>query len=213
MKCFTIQSGDEFIADLPRVVTYSHYHGPTLNTVVCDDEAKHYKTVSPARSWLKKTTESMQLNYDRNKKTYDYETGNGKAVNRTYMSASYKRRYEADKVVFDWLKNANVVELDIEEPNYLDKDHKVMWDKWRQGDGTAGKSNMSLHKDRHSRYTCKACGLRLKNVPYYNIPEGNGSKICVCCLYIRQEAIKCAFEGMPEKFRTSIVNELILGAM
>jgi hypothetical protein len=121
----------------------------------------------------------------------------------------HKKCIANSKEILDWLNNAQVVELDIETPNFP-SDLKIRFSRWRGDDHS---SRMSLKKVSHSKYCCKSCGVILKNIPFYDLPEGNSTKICVACLYLRLDGIKAAFEGMPEEFRTRLTNELILGSM
>lgn len=205
MKCYAIQSGGEFIADVPRPISDSYWNSD-IQTVECDDEAKHYKTKGIPTKWLTKYIGK----WDADIKRLQQEIVNAKGTkNQSYYTNSYQTRLDGLEKNTNWVKDAKVVELDMEKPNFPSP-IKVMWERWR---GDNHKSNMYLSTNTTSRYTCKACGLKLKNVPYYDIPEGNGSRVCIPCLYIRLDAIKTAYEGMDEDFRTTITNELILGGL
>jgi hypothetical protein len=127
----------------------------------------------------------------------------------TYTNVN-ENSYNWNKMkIFNWLTNATVVELDVESPNYLST-NKIMWSKWRVRGGTQGQSEMTIQTVTHSRWYCTSCGLRLKNVPFYNV--GN-SRVCIPCLHLRLDNIKTVYERMPEDFRTSITNELIIGSL
>jgi hypothetical protein len=210
MKCFTIKSGDEYVADVYRVITNNYWDGHTLMTVGGEEEAKHYKNKSQPKSWIKNSIERMHEQFEEAQANYD-EAKQNQNTWRGYTD-SYKRKMTSCKKLLKWLEDAEVVELDLEKPN-LDREHKVIFDAWRTRNGTAGKGEMKLQTMGQSRYHCKCCGIKLKNIPFYEFLEGNGYKVCIPCLYIRIDAIKSAFEGMPEDFRNSIVNELILGSM
>lgn len=206
MKCFTIQSGDEYVADVYRPVASVYYKGFEIVTVGGEDEAKHYRNRSQAKSWLKRQLENMEHEHKKNKADYDLNSGN------RWSGPRIKNKYESAAQVWNWLDSAEVIQLDLEKPNF-DRKFKIVWDKWRLSNGSAGKSKLKIEIDTTSRHTCKSCGIKLKNIPYYNLTDGNPVKVCIPCLYIRQDTIKAAFEGMPEDFRTNIVNELILGSM
>ncbi len=202
MKCFAVKSGDEFTADIPRPIANRYYDGYHLSTVECDDEAKHYKTATQPKTWLRANIQRINNTVITTKKELANKS------NRWYTN-SLQRKIDTGKEVLAWLNAATVVELDLERPNY-NTDMKLRWNRWR-GDDHASK--MKLCKVGHNRYSCKACGVQLKNIPYYDLVDGNSTKICVACLYLRGDAIKAAFEGMPEDFRTTFINELLLGSM
>lgn len=206
MKCFTIKSGNEYVADVSRVITSSYYDGKEINTVDCIDEAKHYRNSSVPKAWLNKTLFNIKDELLKSKK----ELKEAKSNNSTsYYIKDYQAKIDKAKKILNWLNKANVIKLDIEVPNFA-SDLKLRWNRWRKNDRS---SKMQLCKQTHSRYYCKACGVVLKNIPYYELPLGNSTKVCVACLYLRLEAIKTAFEGMPEDFRTSFINELVLGSL
>jgi len=205
MKCYAIKSGNEYIKDVPRPISNSYYHGAEIEVVDADDEAKHYKNKSAPKAWIKKNLANM-VDYIAIAKKNIAETKSNQ--HHSYYVKSYKDALDKCNRIKKWIENAVVVELDLEKPNFP-CDLKLRFNRWYGNKG----SNMKLNKETHSRYCCKSCGVILKNIPYYELPEGNSTKICVACLYLRQEAIKIAFEGLPEDFRTQFTNELILGSM
>ena len=207
MKCYTIKSDDTYVADVYRAITTSWYDGYAMATVDCEDEAKQYKNKTAPKAWIKSTLARMQRNHLCAETSINTK-GNGGS---TFYASSHKKRLDSSAKIISWLEDAVIIEIDVESPNFLDKDHKIVWDRWRMQAGSDGKSNMKLGMTRTSKYVCKSCGLRLKNIPYYEI-DGN-VKVCIPCLQLRIEAIKSAYEGMPEDFRTNITNELILRSM
>jgi len=207
MKCYIIKSGDTYIADVYRAITESWYDGYNFATVDCEDEAKTYEKKATPNAWINTTLKRMRKRFESAKESVK----NNKNTTSSWYSGAHKKRHDSSKEIISWLEDAVVIEIDVESPNFLDKDHKIVWDKWRIRAGSEGKSNMKLDMVRTSKYTCKSCGLRLKNIPYYQID--NNVRVCVPCLQLRLEAIKSAYEGMPEDFRTSITNELILRSL
>lgn len=209
MKCYVIHSQGDYVADGYRTITTKGWHGGLiLNTTTDADSAKHYKSKTQPKVWLASTEKAMQKRYDDNKAEYAKQATKG----NPYFTKTFKKNYESARDILNWILSASVIEVDVEFPSF-DTKYKIMWDKWRAHRGDAGKSRMKLSIDTRSRHICKSCGLKLKNIPYYELVEGNPTKICIPCLYIRMDAIRSAFEGMPEDFRTNIVNELILGSM
>jgi len=198
MKCYAIKSGNEFIKDVPRPISNSYYN-IKIEVVECDDEAKHYKNKSAPKQWIKKNLATMANNI---------EVDKNNLKEARYYKPSFKDNIYKNSYIHKWIDNAVVVELDMEKPNFP-SDLKLRFNRYSGNTG----SNMRLRKETHSRYSCKSCGVVLKNIPFYELSEGNTTKVCVACLYIRQEAIKSAFEGLPEDFRTEFTNELILGSM
>jgi|GEM_PF-3079837 len=208
MKCYIIKSGTEYIADVTRPIRVRYYDGVQIQDTEHPDEAKHYKNKSAAVNWLSKTLKSMQAERDEAFTKYKDNQGNG---SRWYTDL-YKKRYESMDIILKWLSKATVEPLDIEVPNHMKK-NKIKWDDWRVQCNEQGKAHISLDILGTARYSCKCCGIKLKNIPFYNIYDGNGCRICIPCLYIRMDNIKAAFEGMDEEYRTDITNELILGGM
>jgi hypothetical protein len=214
MKCFTVKSGDQYIIDRPQVISNSYWDGANILVVEEEDEAKHYKSNSGTKNWLVGATKRCK------KQLQEYE--NAVAQNQAkqklnprhqqyYLRGSITRRDRMQKIV-NWLTSAEVVEIDVEFPNHV-KTNKLRWiARWRS-DNTNHPSNMKMEQHSHSRFHCKACGLKLKNVPFYTMPDGNNTRVCVPCLYLRMDAIKKAYEGMDEDHRESITNEHLLGAI
>ena len=209
MKCFTIKSGNDYVADVPRIITSSYYLGIKIQTVDDVDSAKHFKSIYPAKAWIKKAEVTIT------EKIKDYKARIKQCIstnnhNQWYVT-SYRKTLKELKVLVEWIKIAQAIEIDVETPNFP-CDLKLRFNNWRRQNADHA-SKMTLGKVSHSRYSCKACGVILKNIPFYELTEGNSTKICIACLYLRLDAIKTAFEGMPEDFRTGFINELVLGSL
>jgi len=202
MKCYTIQYGNEYVANVPRVIRSSHWYGNEIQTVDCDDEAKHYKTKKIADTWLGRTI------YIQESALFQYKE-ELKNTTHSYSISRVRSLISKQNKLVSWLKNAKVVELDIETPNFNTK-NTIRWSRWRNDNR---QSNMSLSMQSHGRYECKACGIILKNIPYYELTAGNPTKICIPCLHLRIESIKSAYEGMDEGIRETITNEILLGSL
>jgi hypothetical protein len=200
MKCFTVKIGDSrFIKDVPRVIVNS-WNSKGISTVSDTEEAKHYKSKGQANAWLKSAVKSAVKTRLKKEKELD-KIGDS----QRWWKDSLKKDVKFYKELKVELGNAFIVELDIEIPNFYSKDG-IKFDKnrqWYQG--------MNLYVDTTSRYHCKSCGVKLKNIPYYMITNSNQTKICVGCLSLREENIKKAFDGMDEDHRNELVSELVLG--
>jgi hypothetical protein len=199
MKCFTIQSGDEYIGDCSRAITHSYYDGLAFNTVYSVDEAKHYKTKAAPKAWIKRTIKDMTPKRDQ----YDKNVKNGSGY---FLRRNKQSLIVANKIV-EFVNAATVVELDLDEPNFPDKPYKL---RWRSEDH---KSHLSCNTVTHGRYACKACGLILKNIPYYELYTGNANKICIVCLKMRTEAIDAAYQALPEDFREAVETEILVSSI
>ena len=207
MKCYAIKSGDEYIADVSRAISESWYKGLQFNTTDDVDSAKHYKAKSAPRNWIRKNAEKYLQMHE-----YQLKRSTNSSV-REWDQDRAEKLARTSKIIHEWVKDAVVEELDLEEPNFK-SDSKVMWNtNYRYHKDSDHQSKMKLETVRHSRFTCKACQVKLKNVPFYVLYDCNNLRICVPCMYIRMDAIKNSFESMDEKQRTTIVNELMLGAL
>jgi len=205
MKCFIIKSGEEYIADGTRAISRSYYNGRTLNTTPHMDEAKHYNSPSVAKSWLKKTIHTISDDLESGQN----ELQESKSHNPTGRSWTMQRiddNIKNNEITLKWLQKATVESVEVETPNYSKK-YKITWDKWRKHLENHGKGRMSIEISKVAKYSCISCGIRLKDIPYYNIDK---SRVCIPCLHLRHDAIEAAFLGMDEEFRNDITNELIL---
>lgn len=205
MKCFAITSGTEYIMDRYQPIIQTYWNGFVISTVEDVEEAKHYKNKNIPTKWVDKWLPKAKDEH----KVYKKKLKEATLGKTKYQITRYQENVDKAKIVVDWLTNASVIELDLEHPNFPNRD-KIRWDEYRHGDHA---SVMKLSHSTHSRYTCKACGIKLKNIPYYELPLGNSTKICIPCLHLRVESIKKAYEGMDEDFRESITNELVLGSL
>ena len=206
--CYVIQNKEEFIADNNRPIR-SNWKGRSLKVAHCEENAKHYYKKATPTNWIKRSNKS--LNDDNDAIDVEIEQYNNKnTTSSNYDSwridASKKRQKQNIKILA-WLKSAKVVEIDVEQPNY-EKDFKL---RYRDSSNTHS-SDMRLCTTGNSQSTSRACSVVLKNIPYYEFTRQTG-KVCVGCLYIRNEAIKSAFEGMPQEFQDEFVGELVLGSM
>lgn len=216
MKCFAIKSGEEYIRDGYRAVTSSYYYGTTLQLTEMEDEAKHYKTASPAKSWVKKNLAKYKEEYEYAQDLYINENAKYQTQKKSSGWASNwevdraKKKRDTAQTLVNWLSNAKVIELDIELPNFP-SDNKVVWHSWYRD--REKKSRMSLKICRTSKYHCKACGVMLKNIPYYEFYEANGMKVCIPCLHLRVDEIVSQYDKMDKKQKDTITNEIILGSI
>ena len=203
MKCYTIKSGKEYVADEAQIISNSYWNGINIKVVDCDDEAKHYKTINTPTAWLKRTLPKLEHDLEDCKRKLKLE----KQSSNKWNVGIYTTQVNKCMHIIKWLENAKVVELDLEKPNFP-SDSKITWGKWRNDHS----SRMKLMKDTTNLYYCKSCSIKLKNIPYYFIDDGR-SRVCIPCLYLRVESIKSAFEGMDKDHRESIINELVLGSL
>jgi len=187
----------------------NNYNGYDITLVDSIEEAKHFKNKTTPKQWIKN---SVQSNDDALKTAQeslaDQIAGNPKNNANSYYVNRCQNVCASLKKIQKWLKNATVVSADLEAPNFPSH-FKLRWNRYQHDHA----SIMRLESTTHGRYYCKACGVVLKNIPFYELPNGNSTKICVGCLYLRQESIKKAFESMPEDFRTGFINELIIGGL
>mgnify|MGYP003146498728 CR=1 FL=1 len=210
--CYAIQNKEEFIGDNNRPIRCSHWSGRSLLVEHCEENAKHYpKKVTPT-NWIKRSIK--MLNDDNDAIDVDVEQHNVKISNQAignhyggWLIDAAKKRRKSNIKIRAWLKSAKVVEIDVEQPNY-NKDFKL---RYRDSSDTHS-SDMKLCTTGNAMRTCRACGVVLKNIPYYEFTRQTG-RVCVGCLFIRQEAIKSAFEGMPQEFQDEFVAELVLGSI
>ncbi|MCP3685948.1 MAG: hypothetical protein GY861_25155 [bacterium] len=218
MKCYAIKSGEEFIEDGYKAISTSYYSGASLKITDCDDDAKHYKSATPAKAWVRKYLKSytadvpmLEAVYEEKLKEHNFQKGG----NRNYYGNGWalnqaKGKYESAVKILSWLQKAEVVELELDEPNFP-SDLKVTWNAWYAKQDK--KVRMLARKDSKARTYCKSCGVTLKNVPYFEFPEANSMKVCVCCLKLKVDEINSTFERMDVKHREKITNELILGGI
>lgn len=218
MKCYAIRIGGVviegteipmYIKDVPRPISF-HYSSGDVERTQYEDEAKHYKTGNEAAKWIMK-----QVIMCREKLEF-YEAENAKDKEehpiRHHTYKPWAGHIKARQSVIDILSNSVVVEVDVEVPSFYKK-FSIRYDQYRERQGTAGKGLTQLCFRTDSRYSCKCCGIKLKKIPFYDFYDANNTKICIPCLYIRQEAIKSAFESMDEEFRTELHNELVIRSL
>lgn len=208
MKCFTVRFENGFIADEIQPLRKG-YDGFTLLIVKEIDEAKHYKNNTIPNKWIKISLERIEDAI----KTWNTQKRSSKS--NTYAYQYIQRGLNTANEFIRLFKGAVVVEADLEHPNFP-AELKPRWRRhyWDTNfSEREHKSRMELSCVSHSRFECKSCGVILKHIPFYNLHDGNSTKVCVGCLHIRSEAIKKAFESLPEDFRTSFTNELILGSL
>ena len=200
MKCFAIQSGDEYIGDTSRAISHSYYNGLIFNTVCNIEDAKHYKTKAAPKAWVKRTIKGMTISRDQ----YEYNVQNDSSA--YYAKRNNKSLIVANEIV-KFVEAAEVIELDLDEPNFPNEPYKLRWRSENH------KSHLSCNTVSHGRYACKACGLILKNIPYYELYTGNANKICIVCLKMRTEAINAAYESLPENFRDAVETEILVSSI
>tara|TARA_R110000822_G_scaffold25990_7_gene78644 strand:+ start:850 stop:1497 length:648 start_codon:yes stop_codon:yes gene_type:complete len=212
--CYVIQSKEEFIGDNSRPIRTSNWKGRSLTVADCEENAKHYAKKAIPTNWIKRSNKS--LNDDNDAIGVEIEQYNNNKNNKNTNSGNYydswridaaKNRRKQNIKILTWLKSAKVVEIGVEQPNY-EKDFKLRY----RDSGDTHSSDMKLCTTGSAQSTCRACRVVLKNIPYYEFTRQTG-KVCVACLFIRQEAIKSAFEGMPQEFQDEFVGELVLGSM
>ena len=203
MKCYTVKIGDSrFIANVPRVITSGGWYSEGgVKTVTNENDAKHYKGRGQANAWI-----------NQNRKRYEGEDGQIEHLkqqikeNPSHWNVRYWQRTidRLEKLLND-LGDARVIELDIEYPNFYDRNAIKFCEHQRKWGG------MELHTDSTAKRTCKCCGVKMKNIPYFEFKNSNSFRVCVPCLNMRIDAIKQAYEGMDENFREEVTNEIILG--
>jgi len=208
MQCYAIKSGTEYLADVNRPVSCNYDEGPMVSAVNDLDDAKHYTNKSQAKSWIKRTIASMNKIIDDIDNIFKHDKMNPRPYHNAYRTNHLNRKKDTATIVRAWLQVAVIEPVDIEHPSYT-KDKRIAWDKWRVTNNTQGKSKMHIETNTVARHSCRSCGLKLKNIPYYEIDDR--IRVCIPCLYIRQSSINAAFESMDTELRESITTELILG--
>jgi hypothetical protein len=212
MKCYVINLGEYgYIKDVPKVILRRPW-SCVIKSTKDIDEAKHYKTDKLASSWVSKSLITLQD--DLNKYTTKGEEWSLEKRNQLYHTSynPFTRVIGETTSVISILSNAKVIEVDVAVPSFNNK-FKFRYDVHRERQGTAGKGLTQLCIRTDGRYSCKCCGVKLKKIPFYDFYVEKTAKICIPCLYIRQEGIKNAFESMDEEFRTELQNELIIRSL
>tara|TARA_R110002126_G_scaffold128271_1_gene270848 strand:- start:890 stop:1510 length:621 start_codon:yes stop_codon:yes gene_type:complete len=206
MKCFIIKNNEEFISDVTRPIIHEYYDKVL---VVAEDEvdAKHYRKNAIPKNWISKTIKALVAENDRSYADIEQIEQSRKIIHSSWKIDNNNKRILANNKIISWLTKAEVVEIETDSPNF-NKDFKLRYGRY----DTQSRSNMKLCKSGNAKSMCRACGVILKNIPYYEFTRQTG-KVCVGCLYIRNDAIKAAFEGMPKDFQDEFISELVLGSM
>lgn len=210
MKCYAIKSDKLYIKDVPRPIT-TGWRDTILATTEDIDEAKHYRNHAIPSKWIKNAMGNILnkiSNYQKSIKALKTsQIGQTNSNNTNYISYQINHNIKRCDEYIDaetFLSKCSVIEIDVATPNFPSK-YKISW--CHHVNYCTG---MALKQVTTSRYVCKSCGIKLKNIPYYDLPVGNSTKICVPCLHLRIDSIKKAYEGMDEDFRTKITNEILL---
>jgi len=205
MKCFTVKVGDNsYIDNVSRVIPNGYYaRNEIIRLTNNENDAKHYKTKGQASGWLKtsiKKCEGRREEYTKNLK---------KELAGYYQTILKEKLDGVNDLIKRLTQDSRVVELDVEIPNFYDK-NGLKFNEWYRKYNRGG---MELRCDNTSKYHCKVCGVKLKNIPYYIIPNSNNFRIGVCCLYLRKDNIISAFESMPKSLQNDIIAELTIGSL
>ena len=174
MKCFTVKIGDSrYIANVSRVIKngwYSRRNG-TVETVKCEDDAKHYKTKGQASTWIK----SNRTRYE--KQLPDLVQRVKDAKGNQWNVHYYQEDVDRVKEILKHLDDARVVELDIDYPNFYNKD-AIKFDEYQSKYG-----GMDLRVDSTAKRICKCCGVKMKNIPYFEFRNSNSFRVCALFTY------------------------------
>jgi len=219
-KCFTIKINNDYINDVTRPIpNFSIWNMLGLKIDVTNDidSAKHYRTKSYANHWLKKginkikehiicTTAHIQKDKLLSK---EYEAKDGSTNNWIVRRIT---NYENGKLILEGilkqLESAEVLQYETENPNFAEKNPIRYDENFLKYCG--GSKGININKVSHTRYTCKSCGIKMKNIPYIEVHTGNTIKVCCFCYMKVFSEVENSISNMDKKYKQDIENDKFL---
>lgn len=174
MKVFVYQHGGKY---LENATSYcwgiSAYDGKVYYTDNVEEDAKHFKSKESARSTIN-------------------------SVRKRWVKDGKLLRKDGYKKAIKLLDELNIVEVEVEFPNFLAKyRNKVRFTENKKSYGVT-----KVKKGRQRQY-CKSCGIEMYQIPYLRFGSGP-TTICIFCLNEQSQECKILLDNMDAGQRKRI---------